>query len=146
MGRNYCKSKRKNTYRFEDKALFCLYGDRWEGCLYDSGFNTGDMEVVWDFYDQHKDLIYERWKIPCERPWCWLQFEMPEPKKIIEHVIIPSIEFDYKGEHITTSGSAFDRKESDIEYLKRLNLLEPWEVEALNNKNNVNIDEKRKER
>lgn len=126
--------KRIGLEEFENKITFMIFGYN----LFPteiSGFDINDLAPIREFYNTYKEQILDKWRKqdrPGERPWAWWQLEAPEPLKVVETRTIPSIEFNYKNEHVVTKERTFDVKETQLQYLQRLNLLEPWEIEKLN--------------
>lgn len=132
MGRNYCKSKRKNFNRFEDKVLFCFHGDTWEGSIYESGFRLSNMEEIREFYNLCKDAIYSQWRDgghAGSRPWCWRQFEYDKDKNPLKILASGVSEYSHWNNETKTKeyNVPWEKKEPELNYLMRLGLLETWE-------------------
>lgn len=102
-------------------------GDFFGGEDWAEGKSEEELRAFWD---EHKKVIIARcleenkkrgWV--ANRPWVWWIWEMVEPQRPV-----PPGQFE--------ANKVWDHKkrefgwvESDFEYLKRLNLLEPWELE-----------------
>jgi hypothetical protein len=85
------------------------------------------------FWNKHREMIMERYlnKIQpkgkdwaCCRPWAWWKWSMPESQQPIQSGALPSLKnWDHRK-------NEFAWIENDRQYLKRLSLLEPWELAA----------------
>jgi len=134
MPRKKIRSKRKDAYTFNPDRLndaqrfFLKTGVVLSGCERDLGFNKNDTEKTKLLWRLHKADVMSEFKQDIKnagrRPWAFWQFDMPEPFAVT---------------HIERQVNNFDGSvtetcfyESKADYLVRLGLLEPWEIEAMN--------------
>jgi hypothetical protein len=97
-------------------------------------FNASNLEACKEIWNLHKDEVMNRWKLDKnnagKRPFLWWIVEAPEPKRKVKQIrryykypngkIIYTALGDLKEEVI--------EEETDKEYLRRLDLLEDWEI------------------
>ncbi len=105
-------------------------------------FDKNDPKACRKIWDLHKKAVMEKWKTDPKnnagsRPFLWWVCERPEDMKIIgsEDYIINSIG-DINGVETVPEGEEpeiekYTIYEDQYAYLKRLNLLEDWEIKAL---------------
>lgn len=100
-------------------------------------FDKNDPKACRKIWNLHKKAVMERWKTDDNagsRPFLWWICERPEEIKIIRYEKYTNlggepepVEIDIKG----TLEYEYPIYESETAYLKRLNLLEAWEIKAL---------------
>lgn len=110
--------------------LFYVYGPYFEAENYADNKSEEELRAFWR---KHERPMLARYMTECrsrnhacQRPTSWWAASMPEPQRKIE----PG-EFDAQ-QNWDHQRHCYDWVESDAEYLKRLGLLEPWEIATLN--------------
>lgn len=111
----------------EADYIYFTSGDFFEAEGYEDGKSEEELKIFWL---RHREAILKRnleenrargWK--AERPWYFWKVDMVEPR-----LKTPPGEFEANKVWDHQKGK-YDWVESDFEYLKRLNLLEDWELE-----------------
>ena len=133
MGTNRKRTQRSrvnvNSGFTEVDFLFFTFGAFFEAEGYADGKSDQQLLLFWR---KHEKAMLARYMTECrsrnhacQRPTSWWAASMPEPQRKIE----PG-EFDAQ-QNWDHQRRCFDWVESDAEYLKRLNLLEDWEIKML---------------
>lgn len=116
----------------EADYIYFTAGDFFEAENYEDGKNEADLKVFWE---KHRDVITDRFfrenknKGCGLRPWSFWRWDMPEPQQKTS-----AGEFDSTRvwDH---QRKVYDWVENDIEFLRRLGLLEPWELSLTSTSN-----------
>ena len=108
----------------EADYVFFSFGDFFEGEDWAKGKSEKEIE---EFWKAHRGAIMDRYfsenraRGPGSRPWPFWKWEMTEPRRGTE----PK---EFKSQKVWDHHlREFAWVETDLEYLKRLGLLEPWE-------------------
>ena len=110
--------------------LYYSCGSFFQAESYENGKSKVELR---DFWIKNSSLIMTRYmeeahakNHPGCRPWAWWKWSMPEAQRPV-----PAGKFSAQRvwDH---QRNEFDWVETDLEYLKRLGLLEPWEKEVDN--------------
>jgi hypothetical protein len=103
--------------------LFFSFGPFFEAEDYEVGKTEEELKT---FYQKHRDTIMERFfrenSGAGKRPWSFWEYDMPEPqRKTLPAELDSHRVWDHRAKK-------YDWVEGEIEYLKRLGLLEAWEL------------------
>ncbi|MHB8277491.1 MAG: hypothetical protein ACYDIA_07550 [Candidatus Humimicrobiaceae bacterium] len=126
-----------------------LDGSDYENTGYGNGFyywmfDKKDIEMCKKIWKIHKDEVMKLWKLDKnnvgKRPFLWWKCEAPEPKKKIGRVMRYTLEKNPEGKSqlFYTDSGKLERVryeiETEEEYLRRLDLLEDWEIKEFKKK------------
>lgn len=100
-------------------------------------FDANNFKVCNEIWDMHKEEVMKRWKLDKnnagKRPFLWWVCERPEEIKIIRYDKYTDLQGNpeplemWPDGHIETEYPVY---EGETAYLRRLNILEDWEIDV----------------
>ena len=120
----------------EATYMYFAFGRFFEAEDYEVGKTAADLRALWN---KHRGAIMARYSeanrlrgkhFAGRRPWAYMKWDRTEPRILATDLTPEDLELKKNG-LVNHKKFRQDGLEADLPYLKRLGLLEAWELEAL---------------